>query len=257
LGSNQNLGAVALEEGADGVPASERRVAAQATLLSLLELAYGEPDAARVALERALASGGRERLPDEPLEALDFVRAHLLGSLNAEVGSRLTMALVDELVVRLGIPPPASSGPPPSMSRPVARVALRSRPVPASRARDSVLVVDTDRVGRASLARALLRARYGVTVVDTVDEVRDALEDGGVPAVAIVDMTHEGAEAILRAVLEDAPDVAVVLRVVAVAVPPVAVAEDKLTVCSREGPIEELIDAVRRASDPARRVPGA
>jgi hypothetical protein len=251
LGSNQNQRAVAPEE-VDSAPASERRVGVQGTLLSLLELACGERGAAHEALERALASGGRRSLPDEPAEALAFVRAHLLGPLSAEVGPRLTLALVDELVVRLGIPSSALSAPPASVSRPVARVALRSRPVPTSHARGSVLVLDADRVGRASLARALMRARYGVTVVDTVEEVRDALEVGDLPPVAIVDMLHDGAEEILQAVAEAAPHVALVLRVVAAAAPPAAVdgvPEDRLTVCSRDAPSEELIEAVRRASE--------
>jgi hypothetical protein len=249
VGSNQNLHAVAPED-AENAPASERRVGVQATLLSLLELAYGQRGAAHQALAQALADGGRDHLPDEPAEALAFVRAHLLGPLTTEVGPRLTVALVDEFVIRLGIASSAMSGPPPSMSRPVARVALKSRPVPQARSRDCVFVVDTDRVGRASLARALMRDRYGVTVVDTVEEARNALEDGDLPAVAIVDMLHDHAESILRAVVETFPDVAIVLRVAAAAAPPAAVdgvAEDRLTLCSRDASAEDLIEAVRRA----------
>jgi hypothetical protein len=65
-------------------------------------------------------------------------------------------------------------------------------------------------------------------------------------------MCHDGADAILHAVAEAAPDVALVLRVVAAAAPPAAVdgvPEDRLTVCSRDAPSEELIEAVRRASE--------
>jgi hypothetical protein len=140
-----------------------------ASLVARLELAYGSPAAAVHALRRALVLAGRSHVPDGPEDLVAFVHARLVPILIAEIGPRLTMALVDDLVADVA---PISSTQPlrpvESVAQPVARVALRSRSSPPTKMALSVLLVDHDRVWRSMLARDLVRVRWGVSVIDAV-----------------------------------------------------------------------------------------
>jgi hypothetical protein len=253
VSSNQDLRAVTEADGGGG-PESERRLGVQATLVSLLELAYGARGPALHALEQALVVAGVEHLPDDPADAVAFVRAHLLGPLSADVGPRLTMALIDDLVARFDVPPASavSSAPPQSMPRPVARVSLRPRSSPPARPPLQVLLVDPDRVGRASLARALMRIRWGVSVVESVDDLRDVLHGDVSPDAVLVDLHHPAAAPILDAVVAALPDTLVVVRG---ADGPRARSlihgsrAARFEIRSREAPAQELIEAVKRALD--------
>jgi hypothetical protein len=217
-------------------------------------MAYGTRGQALGAIERALAIAGREHLPDDPADLLAFVRAHLLGVLSPEVGPRLTMALVDDLVARceaVAESQPVASPLPPSMPRPVARVSLRSRSSPPAAPQVRVLLVDPDRVGRASLARALVRARWGVGVIESVDDLREALhEHEAPPDAAIVDLHHPAAAPILEALLTAMPRLLLIVRGADGPQARALLAASnaaRFEIRSREAPAEELIDTVKRA----------
>jgi hypothetical protein len=225
----------------------------EGTLLALLEMAYGSKPPAAAALERALALAGRHDLPARGAEAVAFVRAHLMDILTVEVGPRLTMALIDDLVVSIESTPEEEvpgSAPPESMPRPVARVELRSRATQPTRAEVCVLLVDPDRVGRASLARAFVRVRGAVTVVDSIEDLDEALSGSARIDVAIVDVNHVLAEPIASAIVAALPGVLLVVRssdttrarsLIA------ATGAQRSEVRLRDAPPEELIEAVRRA----------
>jgi hypothetical protein len=174
-------------------------------------MAFGDGHAASDAITQALARAGLDELPATDRELVAFVRAQLLAPLSEEIGPRLTLALIEDLVRQLGpdtVPPPRRA-PPPSSVRP-------ARPESSPRVRGTrlaVLLVDADRgVGRATLARALLRAESDVTWVDTVADLLLALEgDASVDAV-LVDAAHPSAQAVLEQLARSRPDVAVVAR---------------------------------------------
>lgn len=231
---------------------------AQRTLVSLLEMAFGGAGEARDAIAQALADSGREELPTDGREIVAFVRAHLLESLTEIIGPRLTMALLDDLAVQLdpdhvsSVPPaPDSQAPPSSVPRPVARMVLNPGSAPRVRGLQlGVLLVDGDRVGRTTLARALLRSQANVTLVDAVGDLVAVLNADEVVDVVVLDTAHPAAPAILELLVKSRPDAAVVARGGDVGrtrafLTQLGVA--KLDVRSREAPVEELIDAMRRA----------
>jgi hypothetical protein len=183
-------------------------------LMSLLEVAFGSAEPVRTLIEEALAAAERAELPPGGPELVTFVRAHLLGPLSEHIGPRLTMALVDDLVAAVERPsfrPARTSAPPPSVSRPVARGSASSYPHGRS-AKPGVLLVDGDRVGRTALARALLRADWEVTVIDAVSDLASVLASGDPVDVALVDMAHPLAEAVIESLARSDAHVAVVAR---------------------------------------------
>jgi len=223
-----------------------------ASLIARLEMAYGSPAPAVAALRRALVLAGRSEPPSEPSELVAFVHARLVPILIAEIGPRLTMALVDDLVADVApvsSTQPLDSRPQESMPQPVARVSLRSRSAAPAKMELSVLLVDLDRVWRSMLARDLVRARWGVSVIDSVDELADVMRPGEPIDVAIVDAIHPQASAIIDAVVSAFPTVVLVARASNRATAR-ALLEGKglhrFDVRSREAPAEELIEAVRR-----------
>lgn len=233
----------------------------QATLVSLLEMAYGSRTSALGALERALAVNGSDALPDAVGDVLAFVLGPLFSVLSAEIGPRLTKALVEDFTARfephedLELPRRGSSAPPHSMPRAVARVSLRSRSTPPAPADRRALLADVDRVGRANLARALMRARWGVSVVDSVEDLGDALGEAPLPDAFIVDVHHPAAEAMIRALASGAPGACIVVRgpdgarAQALRAVCAEVGAGRVEIRAREAPAEELIDAVRRPTD--------
>ncbi|MGH7293945.1 MAG: hypothetical protein ACRELB_03375 [Polyangiaceae bacterium] len=233
------------------------------TLVGLLELAFGSAAPAHEAIAAALALAGRDELPSTAPELITFVRAHLLPTLSDQIGPRLTMALVDDLVDKLdpGPPPsrpgddsvPPSSVPPSSVPRPIARIAARA--VSSSHVRKNgigVLLVDGDRVGRTAVARALLRCHWDVTVVESVDDLNAALESGDPVDVALVDAAHPAAHALLEAMARLRPDAVVVARssdAIRTRAQLGEIGIARFDVRAREAPAEELIDAIKRTRD--------
>ena len=163
-------------------------------LATLLESAYGVPEDAQAAIDRALADAGRTELPESGPELLAFVRAHLLPILSSDIGPRLTMALLDDFVAKHE-----------------ARSGVREKEARAPHRR-SVLLVDPDRVGRPALARALLRAGCHVTVVDSPGQLDELSAAGETVDVAVIDVMHPARLPLLEAIIEHFPLARLVVR---------------------------------------------
>ncbi len=242
--------------------------------MALLELSLGNPTVARAAVAHALNVSGRDDLPTEGVELLGFVRVHLLPILTGELGVRLTMALLDDLEEKLdpapadsavrvarGMAPPSSSpqalssphtssAPPASLSRRIARLDFRPNVTPVPHSMLAVLVVDPDPISRPSLARALLRAKWSVTVVDSPAEVAIACDGGEQFGIALVHTDHPQAWAIVREVVARCPSATLVARSRDTSSAHARLAElgvARLDVRSSDAPPEELVDAIRRA----------
>ncbi|HEY6458569.1 MAG TPA: hypothetical protein VIY73_00415 [Polyangiaceae bacterium] len=262
---NRKPGAVAETAGGSQDP----QTGVQRTLVSLLEMAFGDVHTAHTAVASALVVAGRDELPREPAEMVAFVRAHLLTPLSDQIGPRLTMALVDDLLVRLDLPSSAivEEPPPSSVPRPIARIAARaaastsassgsSPAIPSSRVRKAtlgVVLVDADRVGRTGVARALLRAHWDVTVVESTEELRSLLDVGEPVDVALVDAAHPSAPALFEAIGRAHPGIVVVARsadAIRTRAHLTELGVERFDVRSREAPAEELIDAIKRAREP-------
>lgn len=229
---------------------------AQRTLLSLLEMACGASDAAHEAIRQAVVLAGRDDLPLTGPEIVAFVRAHLVPLLTDHIGPRLTMALLDDLVEKLGAEGADASGevetsvPPASLPRPIARLRPRRASSPRVKPQISVVLVDDDRVGRSSVARAMLREKWNVTAVDTVPELVAALQAGEPVDLLLIDAHHADAEAMLEAVLSARPGAAVIVRSGDAARSRglvVALGAERYDVRSHDAPTEELLEAARRA----------
>jgi hypothetical protein len=238
---------------AAGSPESK---AAKAKLLSLLQLACGSSAAALEVLDRALVLAGRSDLPPTASGLVTFVRAHLIGVLSDDIGPRLTMALVDDLVAGIG----EVEGAP---KEPTVPPASAARPVPRQQPRTShrverflrIALVDADRVGRAALARALLRERWDLTVIDAEQDVASSLAGGPVDA-AVVDAAHPAALAIVESLLRRVPELVVVVRssdAVRARVDLGRLGVARVEVCAEQAAPEDLVQAVRRAA----RAPGS
>lgn len=163
-------------------------------LATLLTSAYGAPEDANAAIDRALEEGGRTELPDSASELLAFVRAHLVPILSADIGPRLTMALLDDFIAKHE-----------------ARSGVREREAPDPR-RLGVVLVDPDRVGRPALARALLRAGCHVTVVDSAGQLEELSAAGEKVDVAVVDVMHPARLALIEGIIERFPHARLVVR---------------------------------------------
>lgn len=198
------------------IPATPERSIAMAsdtqrTLVRVLDTAFGDDTSARVLLHAALRSARRATLPVEPEAILDFVRAHMMGSLTEELGPRIVSALLDQLTEELRI-----SAPPSTRRR--ADESARSMPavtseVPKSsgvRLRSHVLLIDHDRFARSNLARTLITSACDVAAAETPLDVR--AQDSRID-VAIINMEVPEVAAVLGALLSKDPDV----RIIAIA----------------------------------------
>ena len=227
-------------------------------MLSLLEMAYGSPARAHVALHLALEDAGRKEPPATGHEIIAFVRAHLVATLTDQVGPRVTVALLEELVKRLGADRGTDSGsfppntlPPTSAPRATGRGLPGARPPPDAAADVRVLLVDADRVGRTHLARALLRGRCEVTVVDSVAELANAIASGEQLDVALIDVAHPAYSGILAALVLARPDIAVVARSAEAGKTLTGLTNSgvsRLDVRPRDATAEDLVYSVRRVA---------
>ena len=75
-----------------------------------------------------------------------------------------------------------------------------------------MLLVDTDRFGRAPLARALVRGGCDVTAVETIAEVNATLAAHEPLDVVIIDADHLAFESLLRTIVTTRPNVAILAR---------------------------------------------
>jgi len=233
---------------------SQGQSSAHRTLLSLLELAYGSVAPAHAAVDRALALAGRHELPPTGPELVAFARAHLMTALTDDIGPRLTIALIDDLVAQLdpASATPQGSVPPASMPRPVARAA---RPASSPRVRGTplgVLLVDADPIARTALARAILRAQFEVTVVDSVADLRAALRAGETIDVAVVDAQHPAGHSIVEELAHARPASAVLVRSTEAERTRAVyglVAVRRFDVHPRDASADEMLAAIRHAAD--------
>lgn len=225
--------------------------------MGLLELSLGNATVARAAVAHALAKAGREHLPAAGPELIGFVRVHLVAILTGELGARLTLALLDDLAAELGLDAEEpesrvrarSSAPAASARRPIARLDLRASVTPEPGPMLGVLVVDPDKISRPALARALLRARWSVTMVDSPAEVALAHEQGADFGAALVTMQHPLAYPIVREIVDRYPAAAVVVRCSDVVAAHEELSElrlHRLELRSSDAPPEELVDVIRR-----------
>ncbi len=231
---------------------------AQRTLLSLLEMACGTPESAHEAVRQAMLLAGRDELPLTGPDIVAFVRAHLMTLLSDQIGPRLTMALMDDLVDKLGVEDADASGevqasvPPASIPRPIARLRPRPGSSPRVKPQVSVVLVDADRVGRSALARALLRAKWDVTAVESVADLVATLQAGDPIDMLLIDGHHADAEAIIDAVVSARPGAGIVMRSGDAARSRAlltALGAERFEVRSHDAPTEELVEAARRTLD--------
>src|ERR1700722_13267586 len=135
------------------------------------------------------------------------------------------------------------------MCRRIGKVDFRPHVTPAPAATLSVLVVDPDPVGRPALARALLRAKWSVTVVDSPAELAGACDDGQECSVVLVHMAHPHASEIVLEVVARYPHASLVARSRDTSRTQ-AMLEDmgvvRVEVRSSDAPPEELVEAIRR-----------
>ena len=163
-------------------------------LVTILASAYGSIGDAQTVIGRALEEGGRTELPTSEPELLAFVRAHLLPILSADIGARLTMALLDDFIAKHEV-----------------RSGVRDKKAPEARRR-SVILVDPDRVGRPAIARALLRAGCHVAAIDSTRQLDELAAAGETVDVAIVDAMHPARLALLEGIVERFPEARLVVR---------------------------------------------
>ena len=204
---------------------------AREELLSLLEVAYGSADGARDALQKALQQVMRHELPTSVPELVSFVRVALLPVISTDLGSRLTIALLDDFIQRHEI-----------------RSGVRERSL-------HVLLVDTDRLGRSVLARALLRQRWRVTVVDSLEELGELARSGEDVHVAILDGRHPAKLLLMEMMVEHFPDVSLVVRSegeAATCKVLQALGIQSFEVLPAAASSEELVEAARRGGRSAR-----
>jgi hypothetical protein len=250
---DRKLGAAAPRAG--GLPEDDSSTSgAQRALLSLLEMALGAREAAQQVVARGLVDSGRSELPTSGLELVAFVRAHLLEPLSDHIGARLTMALVTDLEAQLDPTVPGSvlegSVPPTSLTRSV-RQPPTSGPAPhsARAPKMAVVLIDGDRVGRTTLARALLRGECEVMVADLPADLEAALDAADPVDVALVDANHPAAIAIVELLAQRRPGVPLVVRTgdpVGTLARLAQVTAAKVDVRPRHAAADELIDAMRR-----------
>jgi hypothetical protein len=232
---------------------------AQRTLLQLLEMACGATDPALEVIRQAMVLAARDDLPLTGPEIVAFARAHIVTMLTDQIGPRLTMAMLEDLVHKLGVEDADAADdaqesvpPPASIPRPIARMRPRPGSSPRVKPRTSVVLVDNDRVGRSTVARALLRAKWDVTAVDSAAEMASTLDAGEPIDVMLVDAHHAELETILAAVVSARPNVAVVIRSWDAARSRALLAAHRIERCevrSHDAPTEELLEAARRALD--------
>jgi CheY-like chemotaxis protein len=189
---------------------------AQREVVRILALAYGDDKRAADAVSRALSESGRRELPEGATALFEFIAREMVPTLTADLGPRVTIALLAELEAFRDSPAHlAPSGPPaPTISEaPVTgprRRVSEATDARASSPRTRALIVDADRLRRANIARALLRARCDVTAVESAAELRAALAAEAPHDIAVVDVGAAAAAEILDAFASLAPDLPLV-----------------------------------------------
>lgn len=194
----------------------------------------------------SLDSARIDALPTEPIELIDFTREHLVPALKKEIGPKLAFALLNDVTVEIREMGEASSRGPniktplvvipvrpppkdasgvngavkvsfPKLRRSVAslvrtasmriRAAISSAKTSPSGDHLPVLLVHPDRLVRASIARALVNARFDVTGFDSTPQLIPTLRSRKGACIVVLDIWEKGVEATLRSVAMANPDV--------------------------------------------------
>jgi CheY-like chemotaxis protein len=243
--------------GSGSVPSREADEARQ-LLTQILEGAYGSADDAKAAIERALRRANRAEFPATIPEILTFVRAGLVLVLSQDLGPRLTMTVLDEFIekleVRSGVgvkePEKKPAPEPPQSSRlPIGRITTRPRGSTKTSLR--VLLVDVDPIGRAALARALLRGSCRVTAIGSLEELGEVVRSGEALDVAVLDDRHPARLLVMETVVDRFPTAAVVVRSAKEAATRGlldAIGVAKFEVLSAHASSDALLDAIKKAA---------
>jgi hypothetical protein len=253
---------------------------AQRTLVRVMRTVFPNEARCRWAIHDALRSARRTELPRDTPELLQFVRTHLVPRLSGVIAPSVMLFLLDELASELdpqgvarhnGGPPtpattpePIASVPFPKLRRSFAKLARTAStklsavraPSPETKGpasgvvsrRGSLVLVDSDRLTRASLARALVNAKFDVSVVDGPSQISDALKGQAHRTLVVMRVgQHDGGT--LRALAAAHPDLPLVAWT---SVPP-STAERLLSVAgvarsiviSQTATYLEIIDGIR------------
>lgn len=154
-------------------------------MLDLLDLAIPAPRRGTRVLEIALQRAGLDDLPQTTEHLKAFVRTSLRVALEEELGPRLAHEVANDLDAALT---PALRRCDTLPAAPSSRRQRSSSP-PHQEARHDgavVLVVGSDRLRNASLARALLRQGFSVSTADDLSEVINATSTA-LPDALVVD----------------------------------------------------------------------
>jgi CheY-like chemotaxis protein len=239
--------------GPGSVP-SRDAVEARQLLFEILEAAYGSAEDAGAAIQRALHRAKRAEFPTSIPEILTFLRAGLVVVLSEDLGPRLTLTVLDDFIEKLevrsgvGVKQPE---PPPSPRVPVGRITTRPRS--STRARSlHVLLVDADPVGRSALARALLRERYRVTAIGSLEELGEVVRSDEELDVAVLDDRHPARLVVMETVVDRFPAAALVVRSAQGAATRAllgAVGVGRFEVLSGTASSDALLEAIRKVAD--------
>jgi hypothetical protein len=97
-----------------------------------------------------------------------------------------------------------------NLRRATASAAMRAAGGGAPGVAPSVVVVESDRMTRAALARTLVGARFNVSVLESVSELSEWMRDHSERVVAVVDVMGDGVQAALQPVAAGHPALSVV-----------------------------------------------
>jgi CheY-like chemotaxis protein len=185
----------------------------QREVVRILALAYGDEKRATEAVSRALSESGISHLPEGPTALFEFVAREMVPALTSDLGPRLTIALLAELEAFRDSAAPAIPAHPVSeapVTGPRRRHVLDATASVSSTTRRRVLLVDADRLRRANIARALLRAKCDVSAVESAKELRASLEGEPRHDLAVVDLGGPTAVELLEVFSSVDPDLPLV-----------------------------------------------
>ncbi len=217
----------------NGISAEPPASSAQRALLRLLTTALADDGKARRAIHEALVEARESSLPIDSVELLEFVKAYLVPHMQREVGPKLVAAMLEDLealiehekagdsssrmAISTRMPPPGEQAPPEiEFPRDAPPPDLEPMPPPKrvemSESRPVVILLDTDRFGRAALARALVQGRCDVQVLDSPAEVVEVLRGNAPVHVLLTEIDGLELDAIFAALVETRPELPVIVR---------------------------------------------
>jgi PleD family two-component response regulator len=209
---------------------------ASTLLRDLLTQSFGDDALVRHALSDAMLAARRLDLPSEPDELMRFAWAYLMTPIAETAGVRAATKFITDLQNALTSNQGSFDEEPHSETRVPVVSDVRAiegdshqnsqteRPSARTKAarRLSVLLVDSDRLGRSSLARALVQARIDVNVADGLAEAAQVLEDLAAPLdVVLADADSPDFDRLVSRVQLRRPS----LRIIARARPPASANE--------------------------------